>query len=96
MKRQIVVLIAACVLAATMALTLSACADESAAQAPDYSGEEGWYRIPEIAKDVNEAYACFCNSIKEKVAKRVAACKAAMQDESKLTISPRVRSGRHF
>ena len=56
MKKKIVAMIAAGAMIASMIPGISAYADESVGEAPDYSKEESWLKIPEITKDVDTFY----------------------------------------
>ena len=56
MKKKIVAMVAAAAMIASMIPVMSAYADESAGEAPDYSQEDCWYKIPEITKDVDTFY----------------------------------------
>ena len=57
MKKRIVAMIAAGAMIASMIPAVFAYADESVGEAPDYSKEECWYKIPEeITKDVDTFY----------------------------------------
>ena len=59
MKKKIVAMIVAGAIIASMIPALSAYADEtetSVPEAPDYSREECWFKIPEISKDIDTFY----------------------------------------
>ena len=56
MKKRLIALIIAGAMILTMIPAMLAFADESAGEAPDYSREECWYKIPEITKDVDTFY----------------------------------------
>ena len=55
MKKQLVAMIVAGAMVASMVPAMAAYADEAEApvsEAPDYSRAECWYQIPEITRDV--------------------------------------------
>ena len=59
MKKKLIAIIAAGAMIATMIPAISAYANETEApvtEAPDYSQEDCWYKIPEITKDVDTFY----------------------------------------
>jgi hypothetical protein len=63
MKKKIVAMIAAGAMIASVIPAVSANADESVGEAPDYSKEECWLKLPEITKDVDTFYIYATNYI---------------------------------